>query len=421
MLVEDHADIVIAGCGMIGATLARAVSRTGKKILVLDAGRPASGISASADAHELSLVQGFDSRVSAFTFASQHLFQKLGVWQDIEHKRACPFTHMSVWDADGTGRIDFDAKDVQQPFLGYIVENVLVNSTLQEHLSMLPNVTLQFGSKLVGIQQEAGQSILVVEVAGETKRFTASLVVGADGANSQTRRLAAIPTREWSYQHHAIVATVQCEKHHQFTAWQRFIDTGPLAFLPLQSGSSSQQQLCSIVWSMEPEAAKSVMALDDSAFRLELARSFEYQLGEIIDTSPRVRFPLVQRHAKYYVKPGLALVGDAAHTIHPLAGQGANLGLMDVAVLADELIKASKAGVELGNQVVLERYQRRRMGPNLAMMGVMEGFKRLFSEDDIRVRWLRNTGMKWMNQFPFVKNEIISRAMGLSITMPVLD
>ncbi|PIE44190.1 MAG: 2-octaprenyl-3-methyl-6-methoxy-1,4-benzoquinol hydroxylase [Gammaproteobacteria bacterium] len=420
-MLIDQSDIVIVGAGIVGAALAQALARTGKTILVLDAGQPTAGIKLAADVTLMPSVADFDSRVSAFTAASRQLFQNLGVWRDIETTRACPFTHMSVWDAEGTGRIDFDAKEIKQPFLGYIAENALVIGVVQNHLASQSNVKLQFGAKLVGIEHDAGQIILMVEVAGEVKQLTTSLLVGADGANSQTRRLAAIPTREWGYQHHAIVTTVKCEQHHQFTAWQRFIDSGPLAFLPLQANAASQQQFCSIVWSMPPDAAESVMALSDQAFRLELAKSFEYRLGDILESSRRFQFPLRQRHAKYYVKPGLALVGDAAHTIHPLAGQGANLGLSDVAVLADELIQAAKAGIELGNPIVLERYQRRRMAPNLAMMGVMEGFKRLFSEDDIGVRWVRNAGMKWLNRLPLVKNEIISQAMGLNIKMPALN
>jgi 2-octaprenylphenol hydroxylase len=239
--------------------------------------------------------------------------------------------------------------------------------------------------------------------------LSAGLVVGADGAQSRLRQLAALPVREWSYGQRAIVATVAVDGHHRFTAWQRFTDSGPLAFLPL----SADGRLCSIVWSQEDAEAERLMALDDDAFRAALGRAFEQRLGEITACSRRVCLPLQQRHAIDYVRPGLALVADAAHTIHPLAGQGINLGIQDVAALAEEVRRGVARGLSPGHEEVLSRYQRRRKPGNLAMMAGMEGFKHLFGHREPAVRWLRNQGLQRMDGLPGLKARVIRHAMGL--------
>ena len=200
-------------------------------------------------------------------------------------------------------------------------------------------------------------------------------MVAADGATSAVRRLAGLETREWDYLHHAIVTSVRCAESHQRTAWQRFTDDGPLAFLPLDRGGDTRW--CSIVWSCTPKQGERLMALDDAAFCQALGKAFEHRLGKVECSDTRLCIPLRQRHAKRYVEPGLALIGDAAHVIHPLAGQGVNLGFLDAAVLAEELRHAQARGESIAEQRVLERYERRRMPHNLAMMAAMEGFQRL--------------------------------------------
>jgi len=208
------------------------------------------------------------------------------------------------------------------------------------------------------------------------------------------------------------VATVQTSTAHARTAWQRFMPSGPLALLPLDSGDGDQQ-FCSIVWSATPDHAQTLMALDDESFCVALAAAFEHRLGAITAVSKRFMFPLRQRHAVDYVAPGIALVGDAAHTIHPLAGQGINLGLLDVIALAQELKHASLRGLSCGDASVLRRYQRMRKGHNLLMMGVMEGFKRLFEQPALPLRWLRNEGLRQVDAKPWLKREIMRQAMGL--------
>ncbi len=413
-------DVVVVGAGMVGATLALALASCEKlRVTLIDGGQPAQFVDnqhqsqAGADY----TVDDFDIRVSAITHASKRLLQNLGVWSVIEQKRVSPYQGMKVWDADGTGNITFDAADVYQHELGHIVENSAILSALHYALQQCENITCLFGRSVAQFESATANPVVTLD-DGQVLRCL--LVVAADGANSRLRQWANIPTREWDYQHHAIICTVETEKPHRGVARQRFLDTGPLAFLPLFS-AQPQDRFCSIVWSAKPALATSLMQLQDDAFSQALENAFESQLGKIKAVSRRVSIPLRQRHAKYYIKPGFALVGDAAHTIHPLAGQGVNLGLADAMVLAEELIKAANSGVNVGDTRILARFERRRQGSNLAMMGVMEGFKRLFSADDVSLRWLRNTGLKLFDQSNFIKKELISQAMGERVRVPLFE
>lgn len=242
----------------------------------------------------------------------------------------------------------------------------------------------------------------------------ADLLVGADGRDSWVRRQVGIEVKGWPYGQSAIVATVRPEHFHRETAWQRFLPSGPLAFLPLPDG------LCSIVWSTRPEEAERLMALDDTAFGEALTAAFGCTLGEVTLEGPRGLFPLRLQHALEYVRPGLALVGDAAHAIHPLAGQGVNLGLMDAAALAEVLLAARQRGRPMGSELTLSRYQRWRKGENLAMMAAMDGFKRLFSNRIPPLRLVRNLGLLAADRAEPLKRIIVRRAMGLSGDLPRL-
>ena len=239
----------------------------------------------------------------------------------------------------------------------------------------------------------------------------APLLVAADGANSAVRQQFDFPTREWDYGHSAIVTTVQTEQVNQQTAWQRFMPTGPLALLPLDKGGD--RHYCSLVWSQESEEAERLMALDDAEFCRELSFASEHCLGQIKATDRRFSIPLRQRHATDYVVERVALLGDSAHTIHPLAGQGVNLGFGDVAALVETLTTAAERGNDLGSLLTLNKYQRQRKPENLAMMATMEGFKRLFAADNLAVRLLRNIGLILVDKFKPVKYEIIMQVMGL--------
>ncbi|MNQ89019.1 2-octaprenylphenol hydroxylase [compost metagenome] len=297
--------------------------------------------------------------------------------------------------------------------LGHIVENRVVQDALMEPLHD-SGIGLLPGARLERLRR-SGDDWLLTLVDGRELRTP--LVVAADGGNSAVRRLAGCATREWDYLHHAIVTSVRCAEPHRRTAWQRFTDEGPLAFLPLERDG---EHWCSIVWSVTPSESERLMALDDAAFCTELGRAFEWRLGEVLGADPRLCIPLRQRHAKRYVEEGLALIGDAAHTIHPLAGQGVNLGFLDAAVLAEVLLHAAGRGERLADERVLGRYERRRMPHNLAMMAAMEGFERLFQANPLPLRWLRNSGLKWVDGMPEAKALFVRQALGLSGDLPEL-
>lgn len=402
MMSEDF-DVVIVGAGIVGSALAVALGASSLRVAVIEA----RSVSAEWPLSE-SGVAGFDARVSAITLASRDWLQALNAWPGALGQRVSPYRLMHVWDAEGTGSVDFDAAEVNQPVLGHIVENRLLSCALLQQLQAQPNITLLSPLQIKAITP-GPEGVELRD--NDDSCFRAGLVVAADGANSAIRSMLDIPVREWPYGHDAIVATVECERDHQQTAWQRFLPQGPLAFLPLRD-AKAPEKLCSIVWSALPGRCDQLMGLDDGEFAAQLGAAFEHRLGKIIACSRRFRFPLTQRHALNYVQPGLALVGDAAHTIHPLAGQGVNLGLSDARVLSEEILRAASRGLNVGELSVLKRYQRRRKSENLLMMAGMEGFKRLFEEDRLPVRWARNVGMRWFDRSGLLKRRVIRQAMG---------
>ncbi|MDO8698761.1 MAG: 2-octaprenyl-3-methyl-6-methoxy-1,4-benzoquinol hydroxylase [Pseudomonas sp.] len=401
--------MIIVGAGMVGSALALALQHSGLQIMLLDGG-PLS-------VKPFDQAGVFEPRVSALSAASQRILERLNVWPGIAARRASPYGEMQVWDGSGTGQVHFSAASVHAEVLGHIVENRVVQDALLDalydvDLGILPNARLEQ-------LRRSGDDWLLTLTDGRELR--APLLIAADGANSAVRRLAGCATREWDYLHHAIVTSVRCAKPHQQTAWQRFTDDGPLAFLPLAGRTGDDgEQWCSIVWSVTPSEAERLMALDDAAFRYALGKAFEWRLGEVLEADPRHCIPLRQRHAKRYVEPGLALIGDAAHTIHPLAGQGVNLGFLDAAVLAEVLLHALERGENPADIRVLSRYERRRMPHNLAMMAAMEGFERLFQADPLPLRWLRNSGLNLVDGLNEAKALLVRQALGLSGDLPEL-
>ncbi|RMQ45628.1 2-octaprenyl-3-methyl-6-methoxy-1,4-benzoquinol hydroxylase [Pseudomonas cichorii] len=403
--METRADVLIVGAGMVGSALALALQGSGLDVVVLDGG--------ALSVKPFDPQSAFEPRVSALSAASQRILQRLGVWEGIAARRVSPYGQMHVWDGSGTGEIHFSASSVHADVLGHIVENRVVQDALVERLhdsdiGLLGNARLEH-------MRHSGDDWLLTLADG--RQLRAPLVIAADGANSAVRRLTGTQTREWDYLHHAIVTSVRTADSHRRTAWQRFTDDGPLAFLPLEREG---ENWCSIVWSVTPLEAERLMALDDEGFCRELERAFEGRLGHVLAADPRVCVPLRQRHAKRYVAAGLALIGDAAHTIHPLAGQGVNLGFLDAAVLAEVLLHAAERGERLADVRVLGRYERRRMPHNLALMAAMEGFERLFQANPLPLRWLRNTGLKVVNQMPEAKAMFVREALGLSGELPEL-
>ena len=394
-------DIAINGAGMVGAALACALGDSGLSVVVIEPREPV-----------LNWPEGsLDLRVSAITAASEQVFRHLDTWSAMVERGVCPFRDMEVWDAGGSGSIHFDAADIGQAQLGHVIENRVIQAALLERLRGLDNIDLLTPAQLESATVTENQVQLQLD---NSQSVTTRLLVGADGGNSRVRSEAGIATQGWNYQQRAIVANVETELPHQNCAWQRFLSSGPLAFLPLASGHSA------IVWSTTTEQADALLAMDEAEFKTVLGQAFEHRLGQIISSSERAAFPLRLQHARQYVQHRIALVGDAAHTIHPLAGQGVNLGLLDAAALAEVINDANRAGKDIGKQHVLRRYERWRKGDNLLIMGIMDGFKRLFGTGNAPLRWLRNSGLSLTDATTPVKNMIMLRAMGLKGDLPSL-
>ncbi|KGE04095.1 UbiH/UbiF/VisC/COQ6 family ubiquinone biosynthesis hydroxylase [Pseudohaliea rubra] len=402
-MAEPVFDITIVGAGIAGSALAAALTGRGLSLALVEArALPAAARPPAPGLH------GFDARVSALTPRSQAFLERLDVWPGVVSVRACPYRHMTVWDAEGTGSIQFDAEEVGAPALGTIVENRVLVDALLARFRGAPDIAVHAPESVARVARE-GSRVALELAGGATLR--SKLVVAADGALSPLREALGFRTREWDYGHRAIVATVQLEHCHGATAWQRFLPTGPLALLPLPDGEDGSHR-CSIVWSIEDDRAEELLALDDDGFCAALAAASEHRLGAVLASTPRLAFPLHQRHAVDYIAPGVALVADAAHTIHPLAGQGINLGLADVEVLAAQVLRAAGRGLDPGRLDVLRRYQRERKGDNLLMMAAMEGFKRLFGARALPLRWLRNSGLRLVDGAAPLKRELIRQALG---------
>lgn len=408
----NQPDVLIVGAGMAGLTLACALADADLQILVIDPHSP--------DAPE-QWPNTFDPRVSALTHASENILRGLGVWDAMTRLRVAAFTAMDVWDANGTGNIQFGAEESGVTHLGHLVENRVTTHCLFTRIAQHRNVRFRPLALARILENEAGDGAAWKVLLSDGTEVTPKLLIGADGAQSRVRDQLGFRCRTWAYGQSAIVTTVTTEQPHGDIARQIFHDTGPLAFLPLRPSTASKQSpISSIVWSLTTEEAQRIMALDDAAFCTELGAAFEHRLGKVIATDKRYCFPLTQNHAVDYVLPGVALIGDAAHTIHPLAGQGINLGFLDAAVLAEEILAAHAKGLPIEDFTVLRRYQRRRKANNLLMMSVMEGFKRLFGTGIPPLQVARNLGMAFFNRHTLIKQQILQRAMGLEGDLPAL-
>lgn len=387
-------DVVIAGGGMVGLSLACGLSGSGLRIAVIEHQLPADELPAEPEI-----------RVSAINAASERFLDRLGVWQDVVARRASPYTSMDVWDRDNFGKITFRADDCGYSHLGHIVENAVIHSALWRKANAAADITLLAPAKLKQVAWGENEAFITLE---DGRMLSGRLLVGADGAHSWLRQQADVPLTFRDYGHHALVATVETDEAHGDCARQVFHADGILAFLPLW-----QSNLCSIVWSLPPEKAREMQALDDDRFNHQLGITFDARLGRCRVVSERRIFPLVARYARSFAAPQLALVGDAAHTIHPLAGQGANLGFMDAACLIAEVKRLQKEGKDLGNYFYLRRYERSRKRSAAAMLAAMQGFKTLFDGDNPAKKLFRDVGLVLADTLPGVKPHLVHQAMGL--------
>ena len=394
-------DVIISGGGVVGASLACALADAGLRVALIDAREPVTEWPAGS----------VDQRVYAITCASQALFERLGVWEDMVRRGVSPYQEMEVWDAGGPGRIHFDAAELGEPRLGHIIEQRVIQAALLGGEQARPGVERLCPAVLADFSVEDAHASVRLE---DGRTLTAALLVGADGAGSRVRELAGIGVEVHDYEQTAVVAVVATERPHAATARQRFLTTGPLAFLPLYDGR------CSIVWSTTPAEAERLLALPEAEFCIELGQAFDYALGAVTSASERGGFPLRRLHATNYVQQGVALVGDAAHVIHPLAGQGVNLGLLDAAALAEVLGAARAAGREIGSHLTLRRYERWRRGENALMQSAMDGFRHLFASPLAPVRVLRNLGLSGVDRLTPLKSVLARHAMGRAGDLPRL-
>ncbi|MDR5898943.1 UbiH/UbiF/VisC/COQ6 family ubiquinone biosynthesis hydroxylase [Halomonas vilamensis] len=393
-------DVVIVGGGMVGAALCALLANAGMHVALVEAQNtpllPAT----------LKLTQP-TPRVSALTPVSQRLLTWLNAWPAMVSARVTPYHAMHVWDGEGSGEIRFSADEAGVLVLGHIVENDVTLAALNAQIAGHPKVSRINGARVEALQTTATGRWLELN---NGRKLHAPLVVAADGARSALRALAEIEVSEDDMGQHAVVTTVRCETPHAGTARQVFLAGEPLAFLPLTV--AGDDHYCSIVWSTTPDRAKALCELSADALGAALGNAFEHRLGQVEVRGSTHRFPLVQRHAREYVQPHLALVGDAAHSIHPLAGQGVNLGLIDAAVLAEEVIQAWRRGAPWGDERILTRYERRRRGDNAAMLGLMKGFKLLFGAQNPALTLARNVGMSGMNRLVPIKRVLMRQATG---------
>ncbi len=387
-------DVIVAGGGMVGLATALALGRQGRRVAVVEP-QPVPVI----DDGRIEL------RVSAVSRASQALLGRLGAWGSIESAALAAYREMRVWDwqvpPDSAQVLSFDSAAIGEPELGFIVENRRIVAALARTIAALDNIELLVPARAGSVELGDDAATVVLE---DGRRLRAQLLVGADGGRSQTRAMAGIETRGWSYEQRAVVTHVTTAEGHRDTAFQRFLPEGPLALLPLYDGRSS------IVWSTTPERAEELLALDDAGFVSAVTDGCDRVLGEVTDCDRRAAFPLHLSHAIDYCRSRFVLVGDAAHSVHPLAGQGVNLGFADAAGLADTLDGVSPRA--LGDLAVLRRYERARKGDNLLMMGSLDALNRLFRSDSELVGRVRQTGLSLFNRLTPLKHAVIRRAMG---------
>lgn len=383
-------DILIVGGGMVGLTLANLLRDSGLQIGVVEKFEP------KAVSDEI------DIRVSAINRSACDVFKSIEAWPEMA-KRAGIYHDMHVWDSSGAGVIHFDSAEIGLDALGYIIENTVIQQALQHNIESAENINWLCPVSIESIHLDEKWQSLKLD---DGRSLQARLIVGADGSRSQVRAAANIEFERVSYEQQAIVCTVETEQAHAETAWQCFTPDGPLAFLPLMNGQSS------IVWSLEESKVEAMLALDEESFCRELELAFEFQLGSIKLASTRAAFPLGHGHVNQYVQNGLALVGDAAHNIHPLAGQGANLGFQDAACLADTILQAHTANRQWYALHTLRKYERARKGENQLMESSMTAFKLLFSNDNALLSTVRNAGLVMVDQAPLIKQQFMRHALG---------
>ena len=398
--MKEQFDVVIVGGGMVGAAVACCLGGSDLKVAVIEHEYP--------QAFDAS--QPHDLRVSALSIASKMILETVGAWQGIENKRLCPFKRMRVWE--GAGDTEFCSDDIGHSELGYIVENRLTQLALLERIENFSNIELICPVQITQLNYSNHSDSELVLNNGRT--LNTKLIVAADGAQSKIRQGVNIGVTSWDYDQQAMVIYIETAYPQQDITWQRFVATGPQAFLPLTGNFGS------IVWYNSPDEVKRLKSLAPDVLKQELMATFPDCLGDVTRVISSTSFPLKRQHAQHYVKHGVALVGDAAHTINPLAGQGVNIGLLDAAALAEVVMDATKQGRNISDLSVLKQYEKMRHTENLKMMTVMDVFYQAFSNDFFPLKFLRNLGLGLAERVTPLKNKVMRGAMGLEGALPKL-
>lgn len=414
-------DVLIVGAGMVGLTLALALRKTSNLTIAIADTLPIAELTAEPEV-----------RVSAINVASQTIFENVDVWSGIIAQRTQAYQHMHIWDKAELGKLDFSVNDLdsfpQNEHLGWIIENNVIRNALWHKAQADEGISFFTQHKLANIAVGDSEVFASFEMplandnpsSNMQVPLIAKLVVGADGANSWLRKQMDMAMISRDYDHHAIVATVKCPQGHKNTAWQVFLSNGPLAFLPV---FPENNDTCSIVYSTSPEEAKRLTELSPIDFSKELTAASDGKLGAIELISERFTYPLTMRLAQDFVKDRMVLIGDAAHTIHPLAGQGVNLGLLDAVSLAQTLSVSSsqnKDELNISDQKSLKAFARYRKSEAIEMIAAMEAIKQTFSINQSGFKLLRGIGMSLLDHFKPAKKLLIEQALGLKNDLPEL-
>ena len=397
--MNQNFDVLIVGGGMVGAAVACGLGGSSLKVGVLESIMP----------EDFSVEQPHDLRVSALSIASKNILATVGAWDGVLNRRYCPFKRMRVWETAGDTEFCSDA--IKHKELGFIVENRITQLALLDRMQQFENISFFCPVTIKKINYAATGSEIELS---DGRVLTAKLLVAADGGQSRVRQTVGLGVISWDYQQHAMVIYVETEYPQQDITWQRFVPSGPQAFLPLPDNYGS------LVWYNSPDEVRRLKNLPYDELMTELLATFPKELGNLKQILGVASFPLKRQHAQNYVKQGIALVGDAAHTINPLAGQGVNIGLLDAAALVEVLVEAQRKGENIADVKVLKCYETMRRTENLKMMTAMDIFYQTFSNQILPLKILRNLGLGLAERIAPLKNKVMKAAMGLEGKLPKL-
>lgn len=395
-------DVLIIGGGLVGGSLACALGQQDLRIGLIEAYPFQSDMQPS-----------YDDRSIALAYGSRRIFEGMGLWSQLQpHSTA--INHIHVSDRGHFGITRLDRRDSGHDALGYVIENRAIGNIFAETLAHLENIDIVCPAELQSLHTDAQQAQITIQQGNSTQQLSTRLIIGADGGHSAVRRLCNINSRDWDYGQSAIIANISPERPHQHIAYERFTDTGPLALLPMSD------QRCSLVWTVRNEAVESMLALSDEAFLAQLQQRFGQRLGKMQHCGRRSSYPLRLIRALKHTTPRVALIGNAAHTLHPIAGQGFNLGIRDVAALAEILSDAVQQQQDIGTAAVLKHYEQWRDQDQRHVTTLTDSLVRLFSNNFTPLVMARNAGLLAMDLLPPLKRRLTRQAMGLSGRLPRL-